>query len=115
MIKTQFGIIDEIDYNKDYSEYEPDRYNCVWIDDEIYIEDWWTQLCLMKTFYHSMDRPDIALARYGVTIIPPESLPLFQNIVLSDSRIKADIHLVELAEVIWTAIEQNKHMIHYGI
>ena len=114
MIKTQFGIIDEIDYNKDYSEYEPDKYNCVYIDDD-YIEDWWPQLCLMKSFYHSMDRPDIALARYGVTIIPPESLPFFKNIVLGDSRISADIHLVELAEVIQTAIDKNKHVIHYGI
>ena len=115
MIKTQFGIIDEIDYSKDYSEYEPDKYNCVYIDDEIYINDWMPQLCEMKTFYHSMDRPDIALARYGVTIIPPESLPIFQNIVLNDSRIKADIHLVELSEVIQQAIESGKHMIHFGI
>ena len=43
MIKTQFGIIDEIDCNKDYSEYEPDKYNCVYIDDDIYINDWWPQ------------------------------------------------------------------------
>ena len=114
MIKTQFGIIDEIDYTKDYSDYEPEKYNCVYIDDD-YIEDWWPQLCLVKSFYHSMDRPDIALARYGVTIIPPESLPAFQDIVLSDSRISADIHLVELSEVIQTAIDKNKHIIHYGI
>ena len=115
MIRTQFGIIDEIDYNKDYSEYEPQKYNCVCIDDDLYIDDWWPQLCGMRTFFHSMNRPETALARWGVTIIPPESLSLFQSIVLGDSRIKTDVHLEQLAGVIQKAIESERHMIHFGI
>lgn len=70
MIKTEFGIIDEIDADKDYSHYEPEKYNCVYIDDDIYIDEWWEQLQTIKTFYHSLNRPGYALARYGVTIIP---------------------------------------------
>jgi hypothetical protein len=35
MIKTEFGIIDIIDFKKDY-KYEPERYNCVFIDDGTY-------------------------------------------------------------------------------
>ena len=72
MIKTEFGIIDEIDADKDYSHYEPEKYNCVYIDDDIYIDEWWEQLQTIKTFYHSLNRPGYALARYGVTIIPPD-------------------------------------------
>lgn len=39
MIKTEFGIIDEIDANKDYGHYEPEKYNCIYIDDDIGLVD----------------------------------------------------------------------------
>ena len=113
MTKTEFGIIDELDMNKDYSDYEPQKYNCVAIDDDAYINDWWPQLCEMKTFFHSMYRPETALARWGVTIIPPESLSVFLSIVSGDSRIASDKHLSKLAKVIQKAIDSGKHMIHY--
>jgi len=115
MLRAQFGLIDEIDYNKDYSEYEPQKYNCVCIDDDEYINDWWPQLCGMRTFFHSMARPETALARWGVTIIPPSSLPFFRSIVLGDERVKTDANLEALAGVIQTAIESEKHMIHFGV
>ena len=68
----------------------------------------------MKTYYHCMDRPDIALARYGVTLIPPESLPIFQNIVLQDKRTKTDAQLKDLANKIQEAIDNDKFVIHFG-
>ena len=38
---AEFGIIEEFDKDKDYSsEYEPQKYNCVAIDDDI-LNDWW--------------------------------------------------------------------------
>jgi len=115
MTKTEFGVIDEIDINKDYSEYAPQKYNCVFIDDDTYINDWWPQLCEMKTFFHNMHKSETALARHGVTIIPPESLPFFLGIVSGDNRIGSDKHLSELARVIQKAIESGKHMIHFGV
>ena len=115
MIKIEFGIIDEIDYSKDYGAYEPEKYDCVFIDDDTYINDWWKQLGLMKTYFHSMDRPEFALARWGVTLIPPESLPTFQAIVLADKRMQVDGHLVDLANKIQEAINKNKFMIHFGV
>ena len=36
---AEFGIIDNIDNKKDYSDYEPEKYNCVAIDDDI-LNDW---------------------------------------------------------------------------
>lgn len=35
MIKTEFGIIENIEQNKDYSNYEPEKYNCIFIDDNL--------------------------------------------------------------------------------
>ena len=114
MIKTEFGIIEDINETQSYS-YDPDKYHCVFIDDEIYIDDWWNKLLLLKTYFHSLNRPEFGLARYGITLIPPESLPVFQEIVLSDKRMKQDENLVKLAETIQDAIQRNKYMIHYGI
>ena len=115
MIKTEFGIIDKIDKNRDYSCYEPSKYNCVYIDDDLYINDWWDKLMLMKTFYHNLDRPAYGLSRFGITLIPPESLPAFQEIVITDKRIYKDDCLVNLANKIQEAIKENKYMIHFGI
>lgn len=114
MIKTEFGIIEDINETQSYS-YDPDKYHCVFIDDETYIDDWWNKLLLLKTYFHSLNRPEFGLARYGITLIPPESLPAFQEIVLSDKRLKQDENLVKLAETIQDAIQRNKYMIHYGI
>lgn len=114
MIKTEFGIIEDINETQSYS-YDPDKYHCVFIDDEVYIDDWWNQLLLLKTYFHSLSRPEFGLARYGITLIPPESLPAFQEIVLSDKRMKQDENLMKLAETIQDAIQRNKYMIHYGI
>ena len=115
MIKIEFGIIENIQRDKDYSSYEPEKYNCVVIDDDLYINDWWEKLILMKTYFHNLNEPNYGLARWGVTLIPPESLPYFQEIVISDKRIKKDHHLVDLANKIQDAIERQKYMIHFGV
>ena len=114
MIKTEFGVIEDIGETKEYS-YDPEKYQCVYIDDDIYIDDWWDKLVLLKTYFHSLDRPEFGLARWGITLIPPESLPGFQDIVLSDKRINEDAHLRELADKIQDAINRNKFMIHFGV
>ena len=115
MAKAEFGIIEKIEYSKNYSLYEPDKYGCVFIDDFIYIDDWWERLSLIKTYFHSTDRPSTALARYGVTLIPPESLSALQDIVITDKRIHTDNNLVDLANKIQEAIDTKKFMIHYGV
>lgn len=115
MIKTEFGIIDQFDKTMDYSDYDPEQYHCVYIDDDLYIDDWWERLVLMKTYFHRFSRPEFGLARYGVTLIPPESLPAFQDIVVSDKRINEDKQLVLLARLIQKALAEGKYMIHYGV
>ena len=114
MIKAEFGIIEDIGETQKYF-YSSEKYQCVCIDDDIYIDDWWDKLVLLKTYFHSLDRPEFGLARYGITLIPPESLPGFQEIVLSDERINKDAHLRDLADKIQDAVSRNKFMIHFGV
>ncbi len=112
MIKAEFGIVDDIENFKDI--YEPKKYNCIAIND-FYINYWWRKLALIETYFHSINRPSYALARHGVTLIPPKSLGKFQEIILKDKRIKTDDNLVELAILIEKAIEKNKFLVHYGV
>lgn len=111
---VEFGIINDI---KKYieNEYNPKKYNCVSISDDIYMNDWWDRLNLIKTYSHNLNRINFGFDRWGITIIPPSSLSQLQNIVLSDKRIKTDDNLVKLSKLIQTAIDENKYMIHYGV
>lgn len=106
MIKTEFGIIECFEKG----EYVLDESSKL-----IYIDDWWNKLLTIKTYFHDLNQPSQALDRWGVTLIPPESLATFQDIVLSDKRIYEDKQLIELANLIAIAIEQNKFMIHFGV
>ncbi len=38
MAKHEFGIIDKLDKEKDYSNYDPKEYNCIEVDDELVTE-----------------------------------------------------------------------------
>lgn len=69
----------------------------------------------LKTYFHSLKRPAYALARWGITLIPPESLPEFLKIVQTDKRITKDKNLRTLAEKIQKAIKEQKYMIHFGV
>ncbi|WP_053957256.1 hypothetical protein [Inediibacterium massiliense] len=111
---AEFGIVDNFDQNKDYSEYEPQKYNCIAIEDDI-INNWWNELMLIKTYFHNYNRPEYALARWGVTLIPPESLEAFYKIVANDSRSKSSKELANLMTLIRKAISENKYVIHYGV
>lgn len=112
MIKAEFGIVEDIESFKEI--YEPEKYNCIPIND-FYINDWWRELESIETYFHSINRPSYALARYGITLIPPKSLGKFQEIILKDKRINTDDNLVELAILIGKAIEKNKFLVHYGV
>lgn len=111
---AEFGIIDEFDKDKSYWDYEPQKYNCVAIDDDI-LNDWWDELILIKTYFHCFSRPCFSLARWGITLIPPESLKAFYNIVSTDERSKSSKELTDLMILLRKAISENKYVIHYGV
>ena len=111
---AQFGIIDEFETDKDYSEYEPEKYHLIAIDDDL-LDDWWDQLTQLKSYFHCYSRPAFALARWGVTLIPPESLETFYRIVSADQRSQSLCEIKVLLEIIQKAISENKYVIHYGV
>ncbi len=43
MIKIEFGIIEDIRETQEYF-YDPKKCQCVCIDDDVYIDDWWNKL-----------------------------------------------------------------------
>ena len=103
MISAEFGIIDDFEaFNKqkDYLKYDPEKYHCVAIDDEMYLNDWWESLSKIDTFNVSSNhilQSQKSLSRWGITIIPPSSLPSFINIVVSDKRYAIDKSLAVLS------------------
>jgi hypothetical protein len=110
----EFGIIDNIENEKRKINYEPQKYNCISVDDEIIIH-LNEHLSIMKTYFHSLERPELGLAYWGITIIPPESISMFYDVVTSSTLYKKSAELNELAYKIIQAKEGNKYMIHFGV
>ena len=114
----EFGIIDCIEENKDYT-YEPDKYNCICVDgdliDEIYHKGFGDKMKKLDTFAHNTKRPYKDLAYYGITLIPPGSLEEFLNIIIEENVQCKSEELEMLEKKISDAIKENKWLIHYGI
>ncbi len=110
-----FGIIENLNNQIDFDdEYNPEKYNCIAVEDELVsILD--EKLFGMKTYFHSLNRPEMGLAYFGVTIIPPDSLLFFYDVVTSSEHLKNSDELNKLVLKIQEAIKEKKYMIHYGI
>lgn len=68
MLKAEFGILNDFDEKKDDTGYPPDKYNCVAIDDDLYLDDWWNALSRIDTlnvYSKSVLQPQKALSRWG--------------------------------------------------
>lgn len=109
----EFGIIDILTEFSD-AEYTPDKYHCISVNDDS-IQALLQPLSLVKTYFNTLDQPEYGLAYYGTTIIPPESLSSFLDIVLSTKNLNQQDDLIELCRKIIHAKNEDKHMIHYGI
>ncbi|MFS1512407.1 short-chain dehydrogenase [Chengkuizengella sp. SCS-71B] len=110
----EFGIIDDFNIGKDYGYYVPKEYNCISVGDDL-INDLSKHLKIMKSYFHSYSRPEYGLAYWGVTIIPPESLSLLYDVVVSSPNFKKSDELTKLAAKIIQSKEEKKYMIHFGI
>lgn len=110
----EFGIIDDFNTLEDYGYYAPKEYKCISVDDDL-IQNLSETLQIMKSYFHSSDRPEFGLAYCGVTIISPESLTLFYDAVVSSPRFKESDELRDLAAKITLAKEEKKYIIHFGI
>ena len=116
--KHDFGIIDFFKENKWYSDYEPEKYNCISINDDLIEEliiKYNKELMAIKTYFQVTTQPGNGLDYYGVTLIPPESLKQFRDILIKANSYYQSQELQLLIEKISTAISENKYLIHYGI
>ncbi len=118
LAKHEFGIIDSFEDNKWYCEYEPEKYNCISVSDDL-IEDliikYNTELKAIKTYFQVSNQPNTGLDYYGVTLIPPESLRQFRDVIIKANSHYQSQELKLLIEKVSDAIIKNKYLIHYGI
>ena len=95
-------------YGKRYDKYEPQKYSCISIEDE-YIERIAAELQSVDFYWHTLSVKGKGLAYYGITLIPPSSLKA--SIRLTEK----DPVLSELTELLKTAMDEGKWVIHFGI
>ena len=109
MAKHQFGIM-KIPPQKGvrYDEYEPDKYDCIDVDDKI-VEILCSQMRGMPTYYHSLDISGENLAYCGITLIPPSTSALVVLLLNNMTDVKALKNLFEKAS------KENKFVIHFGL
>lgn len=83
------------------------------------ISDLYDSMMGVDTFTQSFDRPSKALDICGITLIPPESMDKFINIIkrkthpnfLKEHRVQIEA----LISLLQKARDENKYVIHYGI
>lgn len=110
MAKHEFGIIETYSSETEYLDYEPEKFGCISIDDEV-MEALLPKLELMDTCFFSGKRLEKGLNYYGITLIPTESLAFFQSIVEGEENPAYKALLSKIAQ----ALRQHKVMIHFGI
>jgi len=116
--KHEFGIIDSFEENKWYSDYEPKKYNCISVNDDLIEEliiKYNEELMAIKTYFQVTTQPGTGLDYCGVTLIPPESLKQFRDVIIKANSHYQSQELKLLIEKVSDAIIKNKYLIHYGI
>lgn len=93
---------------KRFDEYEPEKYHCVAVSDDDILPCLDAFRC-GKTYWHSLDRPELGLAYNGITLIPPETLDAYLEIIWKNPK------LSELAALFSIAAHEKCYVIHFGI
>ena len=115
----EFGIVACIETDKEYVLYEPEKYDCISVDgdlfDELSSKDFGKKMENLKTFAHNTNRPYKNLAYFGITLIPPSSHKQFLNIVSEANDEYKSEDLEKLMKKIDEAIKKDKWLIHFGV
>lgn len=109
MAKHEFGIM-KINPQKGqrYDEYEPQKYDCISVND-IYLEDIVSKFNDIDFYWHTLDIKSKGIAYFGITLIPPKSMPSFIAVIENIPE------LSELKELLVKAIAENSWIIHFGL
>lgn len=111
MAKHDFGIMQNEPMNNErFDVYEPEKYHCIEIHDD-FIEAILMDLANVPCYWHTLQVLGKGLAYYGITLIPPQSMELLIQILVSQPQSNYN-DLIYLAN---QAKQENKYMIHFGI
>ena len=103
----EFGImLTDPQPGKRYDEYEPEKYNCISVPDEIVENLGDAVLRDMPCYWHTTSVPGKGLAYCGITLIPPASLPLLLHAAGESSP---------LGKLLQKAIAEERFVIHFGL
>jgi hypothetical protein len=105
----EFGIMStDPQPRENYIVYEPQKYNCISVDD-VYLEDIVSYFNHIDFYWHTLDIKGKGLEYCGITLIPPESLSEFINVIYDIDG------LYELRRLSEKALKENKWIIHFGL
>lgn len=111
MAVHEFGIMEDAPMQTQLFEvFQPEKYHCIIIDDDV-IETILGDLLQTPTFAHTLKNPCYGLVYTGITLIPPQSLPLMLTVL----QAKEQLELNPLINLIKEAIAKEKFIIHFGI
>lgn len=109
MLKHEFGIMPKAPKpGKRYDKYEPQKYDCISVDDA-YLQEVTDRLIAIDFYWHTLSVRGRGLAYCGITLIPPDSLKVFADVVTDIPQLR------ELAELLKKAACESKWVIHFGI
>ena len=109
LARHEFGIMQQDPKpRKRYDEYEPQKYNCISVDDD-YVEKIDASLSNIVFFWHTLDVPAKGIAYTGITLIPPTSIQAFTAVI------KDIVELNALKNLLEKALVENKWVIHFGL
>ena len=109
MPKHDFGILPAAPrQGKRYDAYEPQKYACISVDDAC-IAGIAEKLMSFDSYRSTLSVKGRGLAYCGITLIPPDSLKVFADVVTDIPQLR------ELAELLKKAARESKWVIHFGI
>lgn len=112
MAKHEFGIMKNNPmYEERFDEYDSGKYNNFILVDDDFIEPILMDLESIDCYWHTLKVAGKGIACCGITLIPPQSMNKFKNILLSKDKIE----YTNLISLINKAEEENKYIIHFGI
>ena len=119
---VDFGIINTFEPGKNYSELDRrysnpyqhflEEYRCISVPDDI-VNEWIVPSQIIPTYLESSKRDFKGIDHYGITLLPPTSLPMLLEIVKPWKE--ADESVPRLIQLIQEAIKGEKYMIVYGV
>lgn len=110
---NEFAILDYVDdkIEYDFGMMNRNQLTCIKVSDD-YFNEWVVELMDVDVYWFQLSRPKQGFARYGVTLIPPESIPRIKAVAMRDIEIASVSEFIQLLD---QAINQNKYVIHFGI